>query len=114
MDRSNADGRSRHARENSNSTCEMESRLRRLAFGAGKQNSTSNLKQKLNQKLKPGRQPRPAPQDRPPPVQEERGLKDPAAIEAAKETAVRGLSNFMFQEAQRMAKDQTGAATKDG
>ena len=42
------------------------------------------------------------------------GLKDPAAVEAAKETAVRGLSNFMFQEAQRMAKDQTGAATKDG
>ena len=41
-------------------------------------------------------------------------LKDAAAIEAAKETAVRGLSNFMFQEAQRMAKDQTGAATKDG
>ena len=41
-------------------------------------------------------------------------LKDPAAIEAAKETAVRGLSNFMFQEAQRMAKDQTAAAAKDG
>lgn len=43
-------------------------------------------------------------------------LKDPAAIEAAKETAVRGLSNFMFQEAQRMAKDQTAATavTKDG
>lgn len=43
-------------------------------------------------------------------------LKDPAAIEAAKETAVRGLSNFMFQEAQRMAKDQTATAVtpKDG
>lgn len=45
-----------------------------------------------------------------------KGETDPVAIEEQKDAAIRGLSNYMFFEAQRMAKEegQNGNDTLDG
>ena len=40
--------------------------------------------------------------------------QDPAEIEKQKDAAIRGLSNYMFYEAQRMAKEEGGEAGEGG
>jgi hypothetical protein len=47
--------------------------------------------------------------------QKNRDEQDPVQIEKQKDAAIRGLSNYMFFEAQRMAGDEDGGADeKDG
>lgn len=44
-----------------------------------------------------------------------RDEQDPAEVEKQKDAAIRGLSNYMFYEAQRMAGEEDGGANeKDG
>lgn len=40
-------------------------------------------------------------------------LEDPKEIEAAKEAAVRGLSNYMIIEANRMAQEEASSKSTD-